>query len=422
VTDRGQSRGDIVRRTVITGLGVVSPIGCGRDDYWKALAEGRNGVENISLFDTEGHTARIAAEVRGFDVEPWLDKKEARKTDRVIHFVIPASDMALKDAGLDLSSENTERIGVYIGSGEGGITTTHENYDVLKEKGPSRVSPFFVPMMLSNMPAAYVAMRFGAKGPNMAVVTACSTATHCMGEAMHAIRRGDADVMIVGGVEAAITPIAIAGFANMKALSTRNDDPAHASRPFDKDRDGFVMGEGAGILIFEELERAKARGAHIYAEVTGYANTCDAYHITAPSPEGDGTVRAIGMAMAMAGWTPDQVDLYNAHGTSTPLNDKTESGAINRVFGEHAKRMFVHSTKSMIGHCLGAAGAVETIAALLAVERGLIHPTVNYEHPDPECNVNVVSETTEHNVNRVIINNAGFGGHNGVLALERFKG
>jgi 3-oxoacyl-[acyl-carrier-protein] synthase II len=243
-----------------------------------------------------------------------------------------------------------------------------------------------------------------------------------MGEAMHAIRRLDADIMLVGGVEAAITPIAIAGFANMKALSTRNDDPARASRPFDRDRDGFVMGEGAGILVFEEMERARARGARIYAEVTGYANTCDAYHITAPAPEGDGTVRAIRRALDMAGWNPDQVDLYNAHGTSTPLNDKTESAAINRVFGDHAKRMFTHSTKSMIGHCLGAAGAVEAIAALMAIERGLIHPTVNYEFPDPECNVNVSSKTAESRVDRAIINNAGFGGHNGVLAVERFVG
>ena len=300
VPDLINLRGNTVRRIVITGLGIVSPIGCGKEEYWNALAEGHNGVDFISLFDTEGHTAKIAAEVRGFDVEPWLDKKEARKTDRVIHFVIPATDLAIKDSGLDLESVNLERVGVYIGSGEGGITTTHENFNILKEKGPSRVSPFFVPMMLSNMPAAYVAMRFGAKGPNMAVVTACSTATHCMGEAMHAIRRGDADVMLVGGVEAAIDPIAIAGFANMKALSGRNDDPLRASRPFDIERDGFVMGEGAGILVFEEMEHAKARGAHIYAEVSGYANTCDAYHITAPAPEGEGTARAVKLALSMA--------------------------------------------------------------------------------------------------------------------------
>jgi 3-oxoacyl-[acyl-carrier-protein] synthase II len=415
-------RRDSVRRIVITGLGVVSPIGCGRDDYWDALAEGRNGVDSISLFDTEGHSAKIAAEVKNFSVDPWLDKKEARKTDRVIHFVIPAADMAVKDAALALDGEDPTRMGVYIGSGEGGITTTHDNYDILREKGPSRVSPFFIPMMLSNMPAAYVAMRFGAQGPNMAVVTACSTATHCMGEAMHAIRRDDADVMIVGGVEAAITPVAIAGFANMKALSTRNDEPARASRPFDAERDGFVMGEGAGILIFEELEHAKSRDARIYAEVTGYANTCDAYHITAPSPDGEGTVRAINRALGMAGWNAGQVDLYNAHGTSTPLNDKTESGAIRRVFGDYADKLPVQSTKSMIGHCLGAAGAVETIAAIMAIERGLIHPTVNYERPDPDCPVNVSAKATERRVGRVIINNAGFGGHNGVLAIERFQG
>ena len=412
-----------MRRVVITGLGVVSPIGCGKDDYWDALAEGRNGVGPISLFDTEGHTARIAAEVRDFDVEPWMDKKEARRTDRVIHFVVPAADMAIKDANLDLEKVNKELFGVYVGSGEGGITTTHENYDILRDKGPSRVSPFFVPMMLSNMPAAYVAMKFGAKGPNMAVVTACSTATHCMGEAMHAIRRGDADIILAGGAEAAITPIAIAGFANMKALSTHNDEPEKASRPFDKERDGFVMGEGAGILVFEELEHALARGAHIYAEVTGYGNTCDAYHITAPDPDGDGSIRAMTLALKTAGWKPEQVDLYNAHGTSTPLNDKTESGAIRKVFGDYADKMPVHSTKSMVGHCLGAAGAVETIAAIMAIERGVIHPTINYDFPDEECNVNVVgNKAIEAKVDRVLINNAGFGGHNGVLAIERFNG
>lgn len=412
-----------MRRVVITGLGVVSPIGCGKDDYWAALAEGRNGVGKISLFDTEGHTAKIAAEVRDFDVEPWLDKKEARRTDRVIHFVVPAADMAIKDSGLDLEKIDHEMFGVFVGSGEGGITTTHDNYDILKEKGPSRVSPFFVPMMLSNMPAAYVAMRFGAKGPNMAVVTACSTATHCMGEAMHAIRRGDADIILAGGAEAAITPIAIAGFANMKALSTHNDEPEKASRPFDAQRDGFVMGEGAGILVFEELEHAKARGAHIYAEVTGYGNTCDAYHITAPDPEGDGSVRAMRLALRMAGWQPEQVDLYNAHGTSTPLNDKTESLAIRKVFGDHADRLPVHSTKSMVGHTLGAAGAVETIAALMGMERGIIHPTINYDSPDPECNVRVIgNKALEQKVDRLIVNNAGFGGHNGVLAMERYTG
>jgi 3-oxoacyl-[acyl-carrier-protein] synthase II len=410
-----------LRRVVITGLGVVSPIGCGKDAYWDALAEGRNGIGGISLFDTAGHSVKIAAEVRGFDVEPWLDKKEARKTDRVIHFVIPASDMAIRDSGLDMDKIDHDAFGVYVGSGEGGITTTHENYNILKEKGPSRVSPFFVPMMLSNMPAAYVAMRFNARGPNMAIVTACATATHNMGEAMHTIGRGDADIILAGGAEAAITPIAIAGFANMKALSTRNDEPETACRPFDLGRDGFIMGEGAGILVFEELEHAKRRGAHIYAEVKGYGNTCDAHHITAPDPEGTGSVRAIANALKMAGWRPDQVDLYNAHGTSTQLNDRTESIAIRKVFGDHADKMPVHSTKSMLGHCLGAAGAVETIAALMAIERGVIHPTINYESPDPECRVNVSARAVEARVDRIIINNAGFGGHNGVLAVERFR-
>jgi 3-oxoacyl-[acyl-carrier-protein] synthase II len=411
-----------LRRVVITGLGVISPIGSGKDDFWDALAEGRNGVGRISLFDSEGHSVKIAAEVKDFNVDPWMDKKEARKTDRVIHFAVPAADLALKDSGLDLDRIDHNAFGVYVGSGEGGITTTHENYDILKEKGPSRISPFFVPMMLSNMPAAYVAMRFRAKGPNMAIVTACATATHNMGEAMHAIIRGDADIILAGGAEAAITPIAIAGFANMKALSTRNDTPESACRPFDAGRDGFRMGEGAGILVFEDLEHARTRGAHIYAEVKGYGNTCDAYHITAPEPDGDGSVRAIRAALRMAGWSPDQVDLYNAHGTSTPLNDRTESVAIRQVFGDHADKMPVHSTKSMLGHCLGAAGAIETIAALMAMERGIIHPTINYEQPDPECNVRVSAEAIQSRVDRIIVNNAGFGGHNGVLAIERFKG
>ncbi|GHV49679.1 3-oxoacyl-[acyl-carrier-protein] synthase 2 [Synergistales bacterium] len=412
-----------MRRTVITGLGVVSPIGWGKEAYWDALAAGKNGVGPINLFDTEGHTVKIAAEVRDFDIEQWMDKKEARRADRVVHFALPAADMAVKDSGIDVASLDPFKFGVYIGSGEGGITTTHANYDILREKGPSKVSPFFVPMMLSNMPAAYTAMRFGAKGPNMAVVTACSTATHCLGEAACTIARGDADVILAGGAEAAITPIAIAGFANMKALSARNDDPARASRPFDRDRDGFVMGEGAGILLLEELEHARARGAHIYAEVSGYGNTCDAYHITAPDPDGSSSIEAMRIAMRNAGWAPEQVDLYNAHGTSTELNDKGESWVISKVFGEHAEKMAVHSTKSMIGHCLGAAGAVETIAAIMAIERGIIHPSINYDNQDPECaRIGIIAnEAVTRKVDRVIINNAGFGGHNGVLAIGRIE-
>ncbi|MBP8784371.1 MAG: beta-ketoacyl-ACP synthase II [Synergistaceae bacterium] len=412
-----------MRRVVITGLGAVSSIGCGKEDYWSALAAGKNGAGKITLFNTEGHRVNIAAEVKDFDPEKWFDKKDARRADRFIHFAVAAASLAVEDAKLDVKAIDGNMFGVYLGSGEGGINTTHENYSIMMEKGPSRVSPFFVPMMLSNMAAGYVAIQFGAKGPNMAVVTACASATHSMGEAMHAIVRGDADLVLTGGSEAAITPVAIAGFANMKALSTRNDDPLRASRPFDLDRDGFLMGEGAGVLLFEELEHAKKRGAHIYGEVTGYGLTCDAYHITAPDPQADGPVRAMRMAMKKAGWKPEDVDLINAHGTSTPLNDKMESVALHTVFGEHVNTLAVHSTKSMIGHALGAAGALETIAALMAVEKNIIHPTINYDTPDPECNVHVIgNKAVEQKVDRILINNFGFGGHNGVLAVERFKG
>lgn len=412
-----------MRRVVITGMGAVSSIALGREAFWNALAEGRNGAGKITLFDTTGHRVSIAAEVKDFDPEKWFDKKDARRADRFIHFAVAAADMAVEDAKLDVKAIDSNMFGVYMGSGEGGINTTHENYSIMMEKGPSRVSPFFVPMMLSNMAAGYVAIQFGAKGPNMAVVTACASATHSMGEAMHAIQRGDADIVLTGGSEAAITPVAIAGFANMKALSTRNDDPLRASRPFDADRDGFLMGEGAGVLVFEEYEHAKKRGAHIYAEVTGYGLTCDAYHITAPDPDADGPVRALRMAMRKAGWTPNQVDLINAHGTSTPLNDKMESVALHTVFGDHINKLAVHSTKSMIGHALGAAGALETIAAILAIEENIIHPTINYDTPDPDCNINVVAnKALEQKVDRILINNFGFGGHNAVLAIERPRG
>jgi 3-oxoacyl-[acyl-carrier-protein] synthase II len=378
-------------------------------------------VGPISLFDTEGYSVTIAAEVRDFNPEDWMDKKEARRCDRVIRFAAAAADMALADSNLDLDSVDKERFGVYVGSGEGGITTTHENYAILRDKGPSRVSPFFIPMMLSNMPAAYIGIRTGAKGPNMAVVTACASATNSLGEAYNAIIRDDADLALAGGAEAAITPIAIAGFATLKALSTRNDDPQAASRPFDLDRDGFVMGEGAGILLLEEREYALRRGARIYAELVGYGLTCDAYHITAPAPDGDGPARAMRMAMRKAGWSPESVDLINAHGTSTPLNDKMETRAINSAFGDHARTVRVQSTKSMVGHTLGAAGAIETIAALAAVEEGMVHPTINYRTPDPECQLRISAETEEARIDRILINNFGFGGHNAVLALQRHE-
>ncbi len=412
-----------MRRVVITGIGIVSPVGCGKEVYWDALAAGKNGVRDITLFDTSAHDVKIAAEATDFNPEEWMDKKEVRRSDRVIPFSVAASDMAVKDSGLDMESVDSTRVGVYFGSGAGGIGTTHDNYAAMWAKGPSRISPFFIPMMLCNMPAAYVGIRHKAKGPNIAVVTACASSTNSIAEALYSIRRNETDIILAGGGEAAITPMGIGGFATLKALSTRNDDPAHASRPFDVDRDGFVMGEGAGVLVLEELEHARARGAHIYGELAGCASTCDAYHITAPDPDGDGPLRAMKLAIEQAGWKIEDVDLVNAHGTSTPLNDKMEALAIKNLFGEHAKKLLVHSTKSMIGHLLGAAGAAETIAALLAVERGIVHPTINLEHPDPECfDLNYVpNKAVSAKVDRFLVNNFGFGGHNCVLAIERFK-
>ena len=412
-----------MRRVVITGIGVVSPIGNGKDEYWKALEEGKNGVGPITLFDVSEYPVRIAAEVKDFDPGQWMDRKEVRKTDRVIHFAVAASDMAIEDGALDLNGEDPTRVGVYLGSGEGGIGTSFQNIKTLLEKGPNKISPFFIPMMISNMPAAYVAIRHNAKGPSLCAVTACATATHTIGEAIYSIRRGEADVILAGGAEAAITPIGVAGFAAMKALSSRNDDPEHASRPFDADRDGFVLGEGAGVLILEELEHAKRRNAKIYAELVGYGNTTDAYHITAPDPEGVGAVRAMSMAVSMAGWDLADVELINAHGTSTPLNDAMEAKAIRALFGQHTEDILVHSTKSMIGHGLGAAGVLELIALLLAFERGVIHPTINLERQDEGCPINVVGRAPVYRkISRALSNNFGFGGHNAVLAIQRYEG
>ena len=344
------------RRVVITGCGAVTPIGIGKEEFWSALERGENGVDYITLFDTEKHTTKIAAEVKNFNPENWLDKKEVRRTDRVLHFAAAGADLAVQDAGLDLEKLDKEMFGVYVGSGEGGIHTIEENFRLLYEKGPSRVSPFMVPMMITNMPAGYIAIRLGAKGPNMAVVTACASSTHSMGEAYNCIMRGDADVMITGGVEAAISPLATAGFSSLKALSGRNDDPKHASRPFDADRDGFVIGEGAGILVFEEYEHAKTRGAHIYAEVKGYGLSCDAHHITAPAPDGDGAYRAMAMAVRKAGWKPEEIDLINAHGTSTPLNEKMETAARKRLMGDAAATVMGPAPKPNGGPSPGAAG------------------------------------------------------------------
>ena len=409
------------RRVVVTGLGPVSPIAIGKEAYWKALHEGRNGISSITTFDLGDCPVRFGAEIKNFDPSAYMPGKEAKRSDRVIQFAVAAAKLAVEDSGLDLSSIDPYRLGVYVGTGQGGIETSFTNFGIMLEKGSKRVSPYFIPMMISNMSSAYVAIVLGAKGPNLCVVTACATSLHSMGEAYHAIVRDDADVIIAGGAEAALRAISIAGFASMKALSTRNDEPEKASRPFDKDRDGFVMGEGAGLVVLEELEHALARGAHIYAEFTGYGTSCDAGHITAPDPEAKAAAFATEHAMKMAGWNKNQVDYINAHGTSTGLNDKMEAGMINHVFGPDAKNITVTSTKSMIGHCLGAAGGLEVIASLQAIEENYIHPTLNYETPDPECDLNIATgKGVDRKVDRLLVNSFGFGGHNGVLAFERY--
>lgn len=411
-----------MRRVVVTGLGVVSPIATGRENYWQALKEGKNGIGPLTTFDVSDCPVPFGAEIKDFDPVQWMENKEAKRSDRVIQFAVAAADLAVADAKLDTASLDPHKFGVYIGSGQGGIETTFNNIKTMMEKGPKRVSPFFIPMMISNMSTAYVAIKHHAKGPNMCVVTACATSVHSMGEAYHTIIRDDADVILAGGTEAALRSISIAGFAAMKAISTRMDAPEKASRPFDIDRDGFVMGEGAGVLVLEELEHALRRGAHIYAELVGYGSTCDASHITAPDPEGDGAARAMRKAMAHAKWLPEDVDYINAHGTSTPLNDKMEAVAIRSVFGEHTDKVLVNSTKSMIGHCLGAAGALETVAAMQSIQEGIIHPTINLDTLDPECAINVVGPRSVHkSVSRFLVNSFGFGGHNGVVAFQKFE-
>ncbi|WP_299080902.1 beta-ketoacyl-ACP synthase II [uncultured Fretibacterium sp.] len=410
-----------MRRVVVTGLGPISPIATGKDAYWEALREGRNGVGPITTFELGDCPVTFGAEIKDFDPTRWMDGKEAKRSDRAIQFAVAASKLAVEDAKLDTKSMDPYRFGVYIGTGQGGIETSFNNFKTMMEKGSRRVSPYFIPMMISNMSTAYVAIVHGAKGPNLCIVTACATSLHSLGEAYHTIVRDDADVILAGGTEAALRAISIAGFASMKALSTRMDSPETASRPFDKDRDGFVMGEGAGVLVLEELEHARARGAHIYGEFVGYGTSCDAGHITAPDPEAEGALYATRHAMRMAGWSPEQVDYINAHGTSTGLNDRMESMMVHKAFGERAKDVVVTSTKSMIGHCLGAAGALETIASFQAIEQGYIHPTLNYTTPDPECDITLsTGRGVEKKVDRMLVNSFGFGGHNGVLAFQRF--
>lgn len=411
----------MLKRVVITGMGAVTPIGASVPDFWEGLISGRNGVGKIQAFDTSQFSTQIAAEVIDFDFSPFFDAKEVRRSSRFILLAVAAAQEAVRDSGLDISKD-PERIGVEIGSGIGGIEILEQACEVLLNRGPSKMSPFTVPMMICDMAAGQVAMKTGAKGPNSCSVTACASSAHSMSNAFRLIQFGDAVAMITGGSEACITPLGLGAFCAARSLSTANDDPEHASRPFDKTRDGFVMGEGAGILVFEELEHAKARGAQIYAEVVGFGSSGDAYHLTAPAPEGEGAARAIKMALAMAKISPEDVDYVNAHGTSTYLNDKNETAAIKTAFGDHAYKMAVSSTKSMTGHLLGAAGGIELIASALAIKNGIVPPTMNYETADPECDLNYTpNKAIARDINVAISNSFGFGGHNGVLVLKKFS-
>ena len=408
------------RRVVVTGLGIVSPLGLGLKENETALFEGRSGVDFIKTFTPdENFPVKIAGEVKGFDPEKYIDHKEIKKMDRFIHYAVACSQMALEDSGFEINEQNAERVGVIVGVGLGGLPAIEKYHDIFKARGVKKITPFFIPMLIANLASGQVSITFGAKGPNSCVVTACATGTHSIGEAARFIQYGDADVMFAGGTESVITPLCVGGFNAAKALSTRNDDPQGASRPFDKDRDGFVIGEGGGVLILEELESAKKRGAKIYGEIVGYGLNGDAYHITATAPGGEGAARCLKLALNNAGINKEDVDYINAHGTSTAA-DATETQAIKTAFGDHAYKLAVSSTKSMTGHLLGAAGGVEAIFALLAMEKGVIPPTINYTTPDPECDLDYVpNEARERNLNVCVSNSFGFGGTNGVLIFKK---
>ncbi len=411
-----------MRRVVVTGLGVVSPLGIGVDFFWKALINGTSGVGRITRFDTTGHGCQIAAEVKGFDPLQWIDKKEVKKMDTFVRYALAAGLMAVEDAHLKVSDGRQDRVGVLVGTGMGGIIMLVEQYIVLVEKGPDRVSPFFIPGIIPNMASGRLSMHLGAKGPNSCVSTACATGNHAIGDSLRIIQRGEADVMLAGGTEAVISTLCIAGFNNAKALSTRNDEPERASRPFDKERDGFVMGEGACVLVLEALDHALDRGAPIYAEVVGYGMSGDAYHVTAPAPEGEGAVQSMEGAIRDAGIPPEAVDYINAHGTSTPYNDANETLAIKRVFGDHAYRIPVSSIKSMIGHTLGAAGAIEAAATVLTLKHGIVPPTINYEFPDPDCDLDYVPNKAREVTIQLALNNSfGFGGTNATTVFRRYE-
>jgi len=411
------------RRVVVTGLGAVTPVGNSTEEYWAAITQGKSGLGPITKFDPKNLPTRIAGEVRNFDPLKWMDKKEARRLDPYLKYAIACAAMAVEDAALNVEKVERTRFGVLVGSGIGGITTLLDSHKDMLEQGPDRVSPFFIPFLIINMASGLISIRYGAKGPNSAVATACATGNHAIGDAVKIIQRNDADVMIAGGAEAIITEMTFAGFCQMKAMSTRNDEPTRASRPFDADRDGFVCSEGGGLVILESLEHAIKRDARIYAEIVGYGMTSDAHHMTAPDPEGDGAARCMAEALRDGGVAPTDVGYINAHGTSTPYNDKFETIAIKRVFGPQAKKLAVSSTKSMIGHLLGAAGGVEAIATILAIHHGVLPPTINYETPDPECDLDYVPNQARKQEVEIALSNAfGFGGTNATLAFRRFRG
>jgi len=415
--------GNSGRRVVITGIGLVTPLGVGTRKNWEALLRGANGIGPVTRFDASRFATRFAGEIKGFDPLPFIEKKEVRKMDLFIQYAVVAAHLAVEDSGIPPAALEGDQTGVCIGSGIGGIGSLEETHTVLLEKGPDRVSPFFLIQTIINEAAGQISIKYRAKGPNTATVTACSTGTHAVGDSFRMIARGEADIMFAGGAEAPVTPLGLAGFCALKALSERNDEPAKASRPFDARRDGFVMGEGAGIVLLEDLEHALARGARIYAEVAGYGMTSDAYHVTAPAPDGDGAVRVMLRAMADAGARPEDVGYINAHGTSTPFNDKTETLAIKKVFGEHALKIGVSSTKSMMGHLLGAAGGVEAGITALCLKHQIMTPTINYEFPDPDCDLDYVPNAARPaEIVCALSNSFGFGGTNGALLFRRFDG
>ena len=410
------------RRVVVTGVGLVTPLGIGTGPTWEALINGRSGVGPITRFDAGAYASQIAAEVKGFDVEAWFEKKQAKNIDHFVQYAVAAAEMAWQDSGLSITEENRDRVGVITGCGMGGLPTIEEYHQVVMERGPRKITPFFIPRVIPNMVSGQISIRLGSRGPNLSQTTACAAGTHAVGEAFRHIAYGDCDAVITGGAEAVICPLAVGGFSAMKALSTRNDAPQAASRPFDRDRDGFVISEGSGMLVLEELESARARGAKIYAEVIGYGQTSDAFHIAAPPEDGEGAARCMAMALRDAGLAPGQVDYINAHGTSTPLNDFCETRAIKTVFGEQAYKLAVSSTKSMTGHMLGAAGGVEAAFTALTIFHGIIPPTINLENPDPDCDLDYVPlNAREQRVQVAMSNSFGFGGTNGVVVLRRYS-